>query len=289
MFEFPNRALIPALAAGFALFLTACPGDAPPPDDPDAVAAPVLDVPDAATIQGHAMFQGTPPELSPIDMRDEPACADRHPERPVQQEVAVAGDGSLGNVFVYVREGLAIDRFPTPQEGVELDQQGCIYRPRVIGVQTGQTLVVRNSDGLLHNVNASPRTNRPFNFSQPVNMTTNRTFTAQEVMIPVRCDVHGWMRAYIGVVDHPYFAVSQRDGTFTIDNLPPGDYVLEAWHERYGTQTLEVSVGPNETAEIHVMYRADMAGNPVPLGEPIDLHDHAGGHGHTAGAGSAGR
>lgn len=273
------RAFAPALVLGCAFGLAACGGDAPPAEQDAATAAPPIEVADPATIRGHVMWEGEPPTLSPIDMREEPTCAERHSEPPVQEEV-VAQDGNLGNVFVYVREGLE-GQFPAPQEGVVLDQFGCFYRPRVIGIQAGQPLIVKNSDGLLHNVNATPQINRGFNFSQPVNMETTRSFTTQEIMIPVRCDVHGWMRAYIGVVDHPYYAVSERDGTFTIANLPPGDYVLEAWHERYGAQTLNVSVGPNEEAEVHVAYNAAMAGAHVPLGEPIDLHDHGPGeHGH---------
>jgi hypothetical protein len=268
------HALVPALA-GFLLFSAACNGDAPPADQngqPD----PVIEIEDAATIQGHVMFEGAAPQLPRIDMRDEPDCADRHAEQPVQEEVA-ARDGNLANVFVYVKEGLDRD-FPAPRQGALLDQEGCIYHPRVIGVQAGQPLIVRNSDGLLHNVNATPTRNRGFNFSQPVDMETTRTFTTQEVMIPIRCDVHGWMRAYIGVVDHPYFSVSQEDGTFTIENLPPGDYVLEAWHEQYGTQTANVTVPPDGTAEATFTYSADMAGALVPLGEPIDPHDHHGAH-----------
>jgi hypothetical protein len=124
-------------------------------------------------------------------------------------------------------------------------------------------------------VNARPENQRGFNISQPTNMTTNRSFSRSEVMIPVRCDVHGWMIAFIGVQDHPYFAVTEEDGTFRIENLPPGDYVIEAWHERYGTQEMNVTVGPDETTEVHFTYNAQMAGNPVPLGEPITGSGHA--------------
>jgi uncharacterized protein (DUF2141 family) len=156
-----------------------------------------------------------------------------------------------------------------------LDQTGCEYVPHVLGVQTNQPITIRNSDGLLHNINASPSANRGFNMSQPTNMEGSRSFATQEVMIPVRCDVHGWMEAYIGVVDHPYFAVSGEDGSFTIENLPPGDYVVEAWHETLGTQTMNVTVGPNETGTADFAYEAAMAANAVvPLGEPLVLQMH---------------
>jgi len=149
----------------------------------------------------------------------------------------------------------------------------------VLALQTGQTLAIENSDGILHNINTTPEVNRGFNISQPVEMTTEREFSQPEVMIPVKCDVHGWMEAYIGVQDHPYMAVSGPDGSFTIENLPPGTYTIETWHEAYGVQTAEVTVAAQETGEAMFTYSADMAGRHVPLGEPLVLHrEHATGH-----------
>jgi hypothetical protein len=137
----------------------------------------------------------------------------------------------------------------------------------------------RNSDGLLHNIKAQPRNNRTFNISQPNNMTSSQTFSQPEIMIPVQCDVHGWMEMYIGVTDHPYFAVSGEDGNFTIENVPPGTYTLEAWHERYGVTTQQVTVEPNGSVDVAFDYSASMAGAHVPLGRPIDPHGtHAAGH-----------
>jgi len=138
---------------------------------------------------------------------------------------------------------------------------------------TGQDITIRNSDGLLHNINASPDINRGFNSSQPVNMETTRSFGAAEVMVPLRCDVHGWMNAYVGVLDHPYHSVSNSSGAFSLSTLPPGDYVIEAWHERYGTQTQNVTVTTGETAEVTFTFSPSMARNAVvPLGAPIDVH-----------------
>jgi hypothetical protein len=136
-----------------------------------------------------------------------------------------------------------------------------------------------NSDGLLHNINTTPSANRGFNISQPTTMTSTRTFAQPEVMIPVRCDVHGWMEAYIGVTEHPYFAVSGDDGTFSIDRLPPGQYVLEAWHEVYGAQTANVTVEANTPASVTFTFDGSTAGLPVPLGAPIVVH-RGGGHDH---------
>ena len=249
------------------------------PEAPAAESAPAVAVANPATIRGQVQFQGTPAQQAAIDMSEEPTCAAKHPGGAKTEAVVVNGNGTLRNVFVYVKQGLpAGQRHPAPSTPVTIDQQGCVYHPHVLGIQTGQQLTVKNSDGLLHNINAKPSTNRGFNISQPRDMESTRTFSAQEVMIPVECDVHGWMKAYIGVVDHPYFAVTGDDGTFEIANLPPGSYVLEAWHEQYGPQTINVTVGPNETKEAaNFTYDASAAQTAVvPLGRPIDLHDHGG-------------
>lgn len=238
------------------------------------VAAAAVENPGSVT--GTVTFTGAAPAATPIDMRAEPVCAEKHTETPTTNVVAVNGNGTLRNVFVRVSEGLA-GSYPASSESAEINQVGCLYEPHVLGLQTGQTLVIRNSDAVLHNVNTRPEQNRGFNISQPqAGMTSERTFPTAEVMIPVQCDVHGWMQAYIGVVDHPYFAVTGEDGSFTIDNLPPGDYVIEAWHEQYGTQTMNVTVPPNGTAEAAFSYTG--AEMPAAMGPAIDLHaGHAGG------------
>ena len=238
---------------------------------------------EAGSVSGMVMFDGTAPDPEVLPMEGEADCMDQYDEEPTRA-VAVVSDGHLGEVYVYVKEGLDPSlEFPTPTDSVTLDQEGCRYHPHVLGVQVGQPLAIENSDGFMHNINATPEQNQGFNINQPVEMTSARTFRTSEVMIPVRCDVHGWMEAYIGVQDHPYFAVTDEGGTFSLDRLPPGDYVVEAWHERYGTQTQNVTVATGETAEVEFSFSADMAGAHVPLGEPIDLHDH---DGRVAGAAS---
>jgi plastocyanin len=209
-------------------------------------------------------------------MSGEPDCAAQYSGSPTTETV-VSNNGTRANVFVYIKEGLSGAAAPSSSP-VNVNQEGCRYHPHVIGLQVGQPLTYQNSDGLLHNVKANPAENRPFNMSQPNNMTSaERTFATPEIMIPVVCDVHGWMSMYIGVVDNPYFAVSDDGGSFTIRNVPPGTYTVEAWHERYGVQTMSVTVAPNGTGTADFAYSAAMAANAiVPLGTPIDLHDHAG-------------
>lgn len=249
-------------------------GDADAPEDAEAATEAVVDPETAGTVSGTISFTGAAPEPEPLDMSEEPECADAYGDEGPTRERVVVQDGRLGNVFVYVREGLQRD-FPAPGEPVVLDQEDCRYDPHVLGIQAGQPLTIRNSDPVLHNVNTQPERNRGFNISQPqAGMETERQFSAPEVMIPVRCDVHGWMEAYIGVTGHPYYAVTGPDGSFELENLPAGDYVIEAWHEQYGTQTQNVTVVAQETSEIEFGFSADMAGRPVPLGEPLVVRWH---------------
>lgn len=245
-------------------------GDAAPMESP-------VDAATAGHVSAMVTFSGTAPMMAEIDMASEATCAAKHTSTPMEESFVAGAGGGLANVFVYVKEGLEDLQFPTPTTAVLLDQDGCTYRPHVLGLQVGQDLTIRNSDGLLHNINATPTENRGFNRSQPVVMDTNQSFPVAEVMIPVRCDVHGWMNAYIGVVAHPYFGVSGEDGSVSLEGLPPGDYVIEAWHERFGTTTTNVTVTTGETAEISFEFTDATAGWHVPLGEPVDVL-HPDGH-----------
>jgi len=214
----------------------------------DASGAPAAAGPSGtASISGTVDFSGAAPANPTIDMSEEAACASKHASAPVNARVAVAG-GKLANVFVYVKSGLpAGATYPAPATPVVIDQDGCLYHPRVLGLLVGQALEIRNSDPVLHNIKAVPTANRGFNISQPTaGMTSSRTFSTAEVMVPLECNVHGWMNAYVGVMTHPFFAVSAADGSFTISGLPAGTYELEAWHETLGTRTATVTVGDGE-------------------------------------------
>ena len=169
-------------------------------------------------------------------------------------EVVVGPAGELANVFVYVKDFKG--QAPAPSGPALLDQVGCQYTPRVSGVQVGQTLEIKNSDSTLHNVHALAKVNNEFNVGQPVQgMISKKTFDKQEVMIKFKCDVHGWMASYLAVLPHPYYGVSQANGTFTINGLPPGTYTLEAWHEKYGAQTQQIQVGAKEAKQVNFTFK----------------------------------
>jgi plastocyanin len=228
--------------------LAGCGGGAK--EETPAASAPAAAAPaNAGGISGTISYTG-PDTDTPIAMNADPVCASLH-TTPVDTNEIAAKDGKLANVFVYVKSGLEGQTFPTPAEKKELDQQGCQYTPRVQGIQVGQALSIKNTDATLHNVHALPTTNTEFNQAQPQGLPPfDKTFDKPEVMVHVKCDVHPWMTAWLGVVSNPFYAVSGDDGGFSIKNLPPGKYTLEAVHEKLGTQTQEVTVGPNQTATV---------------------------------------
>ena len=199
--------------------------------------------PQGGAVTGKVKFTGAKPAMAKIDMSDEAVCAKKYTTPPTDESVIVGPTGGLANVFVYVKAGLpAGATYPAPATPVEIDQDGCRYHPHVLGIMVGQTLAIKNADGILHNIKAKAVKNRPFNVSQPTSMTTPRSFSAPEVMIPLECNVHGWMHAWLAVLPHPFYAVTGADGSFSLKGLPPGTYTIEAWHEKYGTQTATVTV-----------------------------------------------
>lgn len=227
------------------------------PAESAAPAASAVDPATAGTLTGSATLEGEAPEQQAIQMGADPVCARLHPTPVSTQFVVANADGALANVFVYVKSGLESYSFPTPSEAVLLDQQGCTYHPHVFGIQVGQNLDILNSDDTLHNIHAMPTNNEQFNIGQPVKgLTTTRTFENPEVMVPFKCDVHRWMNAYAGVLPHPYFGVTSDAGSFEIGNLPPGDYVVEAWHETLGAQTQNVTLGESATQELSFTFAA---------------------------------
>lgn len=234
-----------------ALLLVACGGDkgATPAADTTAAAAAPAPAAGGATIAGTVRFSGTAPANPTIDMTEEAACKAKHTGVITDPQVVVT-NGMVANVFVYVKSGLpAGASYPAPATPVVIDQNGCLYVPRVFGVMVGQPIEIRNSDPVLHNIKAVPTANRGFNISQPSQgMTTTRTFNTAEVMVPFECNVHGWMNAWVGVLTHPFHATSGPDGGFTIRGLPAGTYELEAWHEKFGTRTASVTVAADGSA-----------------------------------------
>ena len=230
-------------------------GDAEPvADEAPAAAADMKAAPDlsqAGSVAGKVSFGGTAPKNARIRMDADPVCVKEHSGIVRSQDILIGDDGALLNTFVWVKSGLEQYGFETPAEPVSLDQKGCIYSPHVLGIQTRQKLHVLNSDGTTHNVHPLPRNNREWNQSQRAKgKPLIRSFPRAEVMIPVKCNVHPWMKSYIGVVPHPYFSVTGTDGAFEIKNLPPGDYVIEAWHEKFGAQEQQVTVQASEAKEV---------------------------------------
>jgi plastocyanin len=219
---------------------------------------------DEGTIVGVVNFTGQPPQRRRIQMDADPVCAQRNPN--ALSEEVIVNNGKLQNVFVYVKSGLEKYAFSVPSEEVVLDQNGCMYRPRVLGVMAGQNVKIITSDPTNHNVHPTPKNNPEWNINQPPGSDPIiRSFPRPEVMIPVKCNQHPWMRAYIGVLRHPFHAVSKEDGSFEIKGLPPGEYEIEAWHERYGAQVAKVTVGAKETKSVEFTYAAGQAYRPGSL------------------------
>jgi plastocyanin len=210
----------------------------------------------AGSVAGKVTFTGTPPKAETIRMAADPACAVAG--GPTTTETAVvAADGSLANVFVYVKDAFDGYTFDVPTAPVILDQKGCRYIPHVFGVRVGQPVEFLNSDATAHNVHGLPSENAEFNRGEPVQGTRLRqTFTKPEVMMPIKCNLHGWMNAFAGVVAHPYFAVTGPDGSFSIAALPPGTYTIEAWHELYGTQSQKVTIAAKGAQSIAFTFAA---------------------------------
>jgi len=199
------------------------------------------------TVKGKASYTGAPPAPTKLAMDADPVCAAAH-TTPVMSEEVVVKDGGLQNVFVYLT---GAPSKPAPATPVTIDQQGCQYHPHVLGIQVGQPLQILNSDQTLHNIHGMPKKNPQFNFAMPKFVKKKDTkFDTVEMMVAVKCDVHPWMNSYIGVLDHPYFAVSGPDGTFTIADVPAGEYPVKAWHEKLGEKDGKVKVDEGGTATI---------------------------------------
>jgi len=194
------------------------------------------------SITGTITFEGKAPKMKPLRLDADPICVANNEIAPKKEWLILDENKGVKNVLVFVTEGLNIDYSP-PGEPVVIDQKGCIYSPHVLGIMAGQQLDILNNDGTLHNIHALPKVNKEFNKAQPRSRKKlSVKFEKPEAPFKVKCDVHPWMGAYIGVFDHPCFAVSGDDGTYIISDLKPGEYVIEAWHEKLGSQTANVTV-----------------------------------------------
>lgn len=213
--------------------------------------------PAGGEIAGKISFSGERPKLARIQMDQDPVCAALHSEPVYAEDGAVNSDGTLPDVFVYVKSGLQQSNFPVPKSPVILDQRACMYVPHVLGIRVGQELRVVSSDPTTHNVHPTPKENREWNQSQiPGAAPIVKKFTKPEIMIPVKCNQHPWMKAYIGVTTNPFYAVTGKDGTFAIKGLPPGNYTLVAWTATFGTEEQSVTVPASGSATADFTFSA---------------------------------
>lgn len=245
------RQPIYALLFASALTVAACGSSPAPASAPKAPAGRKVDAATAGSLTGKVSFKGTPPVPETLRVNADPVCLQALGSSSKSEAALVAPDGGVQNAFVYVKDTLSDYAFDVPAAAVKLDQKGCRYEPRVFGVQVGQGVDIVNSDATLHNVHALPMINSEFNKGQPVQGShMTQVFTAPEVMVRFKCDMHAWMAAYGGVMTHPFFAVTTADGAFSIKGLPPGTYELAVWHEKFGTtsQTVKIDASQAQTA-----------------------------------------
>ncbi len=223
---------------------------APAATAPAATVTPI-DPATVASVSGTVKFDGAPPKAAVIDMSQDTAC-----KGPNTAENIVVSDGGLANVFVYVKEGLGNRTFDVPKEPVVVDQHGCKYHPHTLGVMAGQTVKIINSDATTHNIHPTPKDNREWNESQaPQSAPLEKVFAREEIMLPVKCNQHPWMRMFISVVKNPFFAVSGPDGKFEIRGLPPGDYTLAFVQEKLGEQDVKVTLAAKDSKTVNVSFK----------------------------------
>ncbi len=212
----------------------------------------------AATVSGVVKLDGPPPKMRSINMRSVPSCQQMHADSPAVFEDVVPGEnGTLQNVVVYLSGDFNAYRFPPARQAVTIDQKGCMYVPHVVALQTGAPLRIHNSDSSSHNSNTLTRYNSPWNETQPVGGAPVEHFFSQpEIGLALKCNIHPWMKAYVSVFSHPYFQVTGADGSFALKNVPPGDYQLQAWHERYGLVQQPIRVTAKSEQSVTITFKA---------------------------------
>jgi plastocyanin len=226
---------------------------APTTEAPKAAAAPATSA-GSASVSGKISFEGTPPAAEKVKLTADAKCAEMHKDGLMRQQIKVK-DGGLAEVLVYVKSGLS-GTYPPPEEPVLLDQNGCDYAPHMVAMMAGQKLKIRNSDDTLHNIHPRPQANTEFNQGQAKKgMEMQKLFDKPELLIPVGCDVHPWMRAYISVLSNPFFAVTGEDGSFEIKGLPAGEYEIEAAHGKLKTVSSKVTVKDGEAAKLSLTFK----------------------------------
>ena len=255
-----------SIATALTLFLVACSKKteetAEQPAETTTAPQPTpIDQSTVGEVTGKVSFEGTKPKPHRIMMDQDPVCVQKHSGPAFAEDDEVNSNGTLPNVFVYVKSGAEKYVFAPPSDPVTLDQDGCMYKPHVLGVMVGQQFKVVSSDATTHNIHPMPKDNREWNESQPPGAAPiEKTFARSEVMIPVKCNQHPWMRAYVGVVSNPFYAVTGSDGTFTIKGLPPGDYTIEAWSAVGGgagqTVDQKVTIAPKESKKVDFTFKA---------------------------------
>lgn len=247
------------ILAGSGAMLAAC-GGAPTSESKRSEAPRTytkIDPATAAAVTGKVLFTGKKPTSRPIDMSgEESECKRMHSGATLAEDFVLNPDGTLANVFVYVGAGLENATFEPVTTPAQMDQKGCMFKPHVMGVRVGQPFVVGNSDPVTHNVHPMPEKNREWNQGQPPGAPKiERVFTEPEIMIPVKCNVHSWMKAYVGVVAHPFFTVTGESGTFELKGLPPGEYTIRAWHERFPAVEQKVTLAASASQEIEMTFK----------------------------------
>jgi plastocyanin len=255
-----------ALAASLALAIAGCGGgekkeESAQPAAP-AAAGKTVDAATAGSVSGTVTLDGKAPTAKPINMSAEPYCQKAHSSPVVPPEVVTGDKGALANVVVFVKDSMGDYVFTAPSTTVALDQKGCMYDPHVVALMAGQTIEVKNDDQTTHNIHPMPKDNREWNKSQPPGASPiDDTFARAELAIPVKCNVHPWMKSYIFVFKHPYFAVTDKDGKFELKNLPPGTYTVTAWQEKYGTVDQSVTIGPKDSKTVSFTFKTAAAGD----------------------------
>lgn len=252
--------LILTIALSLLALSSACSKSEPPTNEGGPAAGATAFTPkgNEGSVTGVIAYTGTPPAPKKIDTAADPACGAKNPNLTTEDNVVT--DGKLANVFVYIKDGSTADNkkiteftFAPPSTAITLDQNGCHYRPHVLGAMVNQDIQITNSDPTTHNIHFTPKNNPDWNQSQPNGAPPlMHKLTRAEVLVPVKCNQHPWMKSYVGVLKHPFYAVSAEDGSFTIKGVPPGTYTVVAWHEGgvTGTEkTLQVTVPANGSAK----------------------------------------